>query len=272
MNNSSSAYITIKNLLVGWQARAVCQISSLDLSKGSITVLCGPNGAGKSTLLKTIAKQVTALEGEIRIDAANLAEMSSLEVARRLAFVPQFLETRRSLSVDEWVTMGRNPHQQWWSWASSAADRKKVDEALARTSCTEFREKMIDELSGGERQRALIATALAQEPVFLLLDEPTAHLDFRHQLELLELLKQLRDEGLGILVVLHDLNLVSRIADQVILLKKEPDQPGKIAASGSVKDVLSADCLREVYGVEMEIISIGNGEAQTYFAKSVSKK
>ena len=269
--NTDACFISIKDLRVGWHDAAVCNIASLELQRQRITVLCGPNGAGKSTLLKTIARQIQALNGEIRIDGKLASEMSSLEVAKRLAFVPQFIETRRSLSVEEWVTMGRNPHQQWWSWTCSPADRQKVDEALERTGCSQFRKSLIDELSGGERQRVLIATALAQEPAYMLLDEPTAHLDFRYQLELLDLLKQLRNEGLGILVVLHDLNLAARIADEVVLLKRNKEEGGSIAAVGTVKEVLSPEFLRAVYGVEMEIISTEDGGMQAYVATSVSQ-
>lgn len=235
-------------------------------------MLCGPNGAGKSTLLKTIANQLKALSGEIRIDGLDQIELNRREIAKRLAFVPQFIETRRSLSVEEWVSLGRNPHQQWWSWASSAEDRKKIEEALSRTDCLGLRDKMLDALSGGERQRVLIATALAQEPAYILLDEPTAHLDFRHQLELLDLLKQLRLEGLGILLVLHDLNLSARIADEIILLKKRTGEAtSEIRACGKVETVLAPEILKDVYGVEMEILNSSDGSMLSYIARSITK-
>lgn len=257
-------------LEVGFANRIVCRLDELKIKCGSIVVLCGPNGVGKSTLLKTIANQIPALSGDISINGRSIKEMSRREFAALLAYVPQFQETRRSLSVEEWVGLGRNPHQQWWSWQESSLDRQCIETAMQKTDVFSFRKTLVERLSGGERQRVLVATALAQEPSFLLLDEPTAHLDFRHQLELLELLVQLKQEGLAVLVVLHDLSLVSRIADQVVLLKKERDS-GILAASGKVADVLSRENLRQVYGVEMQILKSEDGSLLSYIPESLSE-
>ena len=267
----SDAFIQLQDLLVGWHAvKPVCKIDSLALNKKEITVLCGPNGSGKSTLLKTIARQISPLGGAVRIEGEDLLSMQTLQLAKTLAYVPQFIEMQRSLSVGEWVALGRNPHQQWWSWSISDEDRNKITNALSRTKCSELKSKMIDELSGGERQRVLIATALAQEPSYLLLDEPTAHLDFRHQLELLDLLKSLKNEGLGILIVLHDLNLTARIADQVVLIK-EGNGSGlsEMAARGDVSEVLSVDLLKKVYGVEMQIMQSTDGSQSGYLPSRI---
>jgi iron complex transport system ATP-binding protein len=269
---SVSDFIQLQNLQVGWQAeKPVCKIDSLALNKKEITVLCGPNGAGKSTLLKTIARQIAPLSGAVRIGGQDLSTIQPLQLAKTLAYVPQFIEMRRCLTVGEWVALGRNPHQKWWSWSISEDDRNKIANALQRTSVSELKSKMIDELSGGERQRVLIATALAQEPSFLLLDEPTAHLDFRHQLELLDLLKTLREEGLGILIVLHDLNLTARIADQVVLLnERNGNGCSELAARGSVADVLSVELLKKVYGVEMEIVQSKDSSQTCYLPSRIS--
>ncbi len=267
---SADNTIEMKDLRVGFHKQIVCEIEQAEIGKAQITVLCGPNGAGKSTLLKTIAKQIPALGGTVSIGGVPLGQLTELQLARQLAFVPQFVETRRSLSVHEWVSLGRNPHQNWWSWEWTTSDKKKVDDALERTNCSALRNKLIDELSGGERQRVLIATALAQEPAYMLLDEPTAHLDFRHQLELMDLLKQLKQEGLGILLVLHDLTLTARIADEVMLLSKTGAN-GNLKAKGKVSDVLSEESLRAVYGVNMEIVSTADGVLMSYVATKVAE-
>ncbi|MBX9690682.1 MAG: ABC transporter ATP-binding protein [Candidatus Obscuribacterales bacterium] len=260
MSPMENSGILLKDLSVGWRKdAAVCYVQELELKAKQITVLCGPNGAGKSTLLKTIASQLKKLSGEIFLDGKNPDEMKASDLAKKLAFVPQFIDTRKSLTVEEWVALGRNPHQAWHSWSNSSADRKKIEESLERSNSVSLKHQFVETLSGGERQRVMIATALAQEPAYLLLDEPTAHLDFRHQLELLLLLKQLRNEGLGILLVLHDLNLSARIADQIVLLKKEADGRSVIAASGDVETVLSREILKEVYGVEMAILESESG-------------
>ena len=272
MNTANNNCILIKELRAGFQEdRPVCRLSELVLERRNVTVLCGPNGAGKSTLLRTIARQIPALSGEIIVDGVSLSELTGKQIARRLAFVGQLSEIRRSLTVEEWVALGRNPHQNWWSWATSTADQKKIDEALKRTDCFSFKEKTLETISAGEKQRVLIAMALAQEPAYLLLDEPTAHLDFRHQLELLELLKQLKLEGLGVLVVLHDLNLAARIADQIILLQKDEAGSGSIAASGKVEQVFTPEILEAVYGVIMEILTSPDGTMVNYVAKTVSR-
>jgi iron complex transport system ATP-binding protein len=271
VSDRDASCIQVEDLTAGFQEdKPVCRISSFCLERRKITVLCGPNGVGKSTLLKTIARQLKSLSGKILVDGVKLCGLTQVQIARRLAYVPQVTETRRNLTVAEWVALGRNPHQKWWSWEASAQDRKKIEEALTRTDCLSFREKNMETLSAGEQQRVLIATALAQEPAYMLLDEPTTHLDFRHQLEVMDLLKQLKEEGLGILIVLHDLNLTARIADHVVLLKKVRGDASRIAASGNVARVLSPEIIRDVYGVEMEILTSSDGSMSSYLARSIA--
>jgi iron complex transport system ATP-binding protein len=137
----------------------------------------------------------------------------------------------------------------------SDADQAAVDSALQQTELLSLRKKSLQTLSGGERQRAAIAMVLAQETHFILLDEPTAYLDFKHQLQLLELLQTLRNNGTGLMVVLHDLSLTARLADLVVLLAR-PDstQPGRIVVSGPVEEALNEETLRQVYGVDITII------------------
>lgn len=241
--------------MCGWiDARPICRIDSLLLDRGATTVLCGPNGVGKSTLLKTLAAQIPPLQGEVLIDGTNLTQMDRKSIAKKLAYVAQFNETRKNLTVEEFVFLGRNPHQDWWSWTQSKEDREKVERALERTTCQDLRGNFLDNLSGGERQRVAIAAALAQDPSYILMDEPTAHLDFHHQLELLELLDQLRAEKIGILVALHDLNLAAKAADQIILLKKTKDAASTVAAQGKVSDVFTPEILADVYDVEVKIV------------------
>jgi len=261
-----------KDLLVGWsQAEPVCSVTELLVKSCAITVLCGPNGAGKSTLLKTLAGLLHPLSGSVLLNGKNIAAMSKQEMACALAYVPQFSDMRKSLSVEDWVSLGRNPHQKWWSWTKSPDDQRKIEDSLKATHVVALKDKLMNELSGGERQRVLIATALAQDPHFLLLDEPTAHLDFRHQLELCELLQSLRNSGLGILLVLHDLDLTARLADSVVLLEKN-GSGGRVVACGNTADVLSPENLRAVYGVEMQILKSLDGKHSSYLATALSDK
>ncbi|HEY9778205.1 MAG TPA: ABC transporter ATP-binding protein [Planktothrix sp.] len=231
-------------------------VSDLEVvvSGGEIVVIAGPNGVGKSTIVKVLSRQLKPMEGNVFFNGNDVWKMTPMEFARQVAYVPQSMETGHDMTVEEIVMLGRNPHQNWWQWYGSQSDRDAVDAALAATELSGLRSKSLAELSGGERQRAAIATALAQDPAFMLLDEPTAHLDFRHQLELVSLLQSLRDKkGIGCLLVLHDLNLIARAADRVVLLQKQPGAPSKIAATGAPPAVLTRENLQRVFEVEVQI-------------------
>ena len=166
-----------------------------------IVAVAGPNGAGKSTLIKTMARQLKPLTGTVELNGKNIWTISTQEYAGKVAYVPQDIEASTELSVEQMVMLGRNPHQKWWQWYGANSDTDAVNKALNDTEMEKLRGKPICQLSGGERQRAALATALAQEPIFMFLDEPTSHLDFKHQIELLALLKRLRANGLGIMIV-----------------------------------------------------------------------
>ena len=251
--NQEKESIKASNLAVGFPGKIVAQSLEITALPGQISVIAGPNGAGKSTLLKTLARQLKPLAGQVLFGTTDIFSLSAHEFAQKVAYVPQMLELGQDLTVYELVMLGRNPHQRWWSWSSSAADREAVEDALVRTSTVKLKSNYLSSLSGGERQRAIIACALAQHAQFMLLDEPTSHLDFRHQLELANLLKELCANGLGILVVLHDLNLIARLADQVFLIGKSEGEPSRIASSGSPAHVLEPITLRNVYQVEVSI-------------------
>ncbi|MBY0546093.1 MAG: ABC transporter ATP-binding protein [Candidatus Obscuribacterales bacterium] len=242
------------DLITGWRNRPVSQLNHVELSRGQCIVLAGPNGSGKSTILKTLTRQIKPIAGSIFLNGRPLDSWSSSEFASKVAYVPQAVEIYRRITVQEWVALGRNPHQQWWSWQSSAQDLQTVERALEKTGLGALREKFMDEISGGEQQRATIAMALAQEPQFLLLDEPSAHLDFRHQLDLVELLLQLREGGMGLLIVLHDLNLISRLATEIKFLKQGDNGIGSVACAGSPATVLNPEVLRTVYDVDVSIL------------------
>jgi iron complex transport system ATP-binding protein len=246
--------LSTKNLQVGWDGQTVATIGDITLNCGEIVVLAGPNGCGKSTALKTIARQIRAIEGQVLVDAADHYSITAQQFARHVSYVPQSLDTHIDLTVNDLVALGRNPHQSWWSWQTSSIDRSAIEDALRKTDMLALRHKNIASLSGGERQRASIAMALAQRTQYLLMDEPTAHLDFRHQMDLVDLLADLRGQGLGILIVLHDLNLMSRLSDRIVLLKRNVDRPSHVAISGPPEAVLTRDHLQLVYEVEVCIM------------------
>ena len=224
--------MTAKDLHVGFPGKPVAALGELQLHEGEIVVLAGPNGVGKSTTIKTIARQLQPLSGSITLGGKEIWSITAKEFAKQLAYLPQMLDPPQAMLVKEMVAMGRNPHQEWWSWRTDEGDSEAVRTAMEATGTTALSEQPVGLLSGGELQRVCIAMAIAQQTKFLLLDEPTAHLDYKYQLQLLELIAKLKANGLGIMLVLHDLNLIGRIADRVVLLKRQPNAEAIVAATG----------------------------------------
>lgn len=247
--------VKANQLTVGWNGKAAAEKIDLSVQSKEILVVAGPNGAGKSTILKALARQLPPLGGSVELSGGNIWNLSAKDFARRVAYVPQSLEPGQDLTIGELVALGRNPHQRWWSWRASPEDREAVRQALEKTATWHLRDKYLSSVSGGERQRAIIAVALAQTPRCMLLDEPTAHLDFKHQLELVELLQDLRAQGLGIIVVLHDLNLMARLADLILLLELPAQGPSRAVCLDEPGKALNRSNLRQVYGVEVSVVS-----------------
>jgi len=221
---------------------------SISVVPGRLLAVVGPNGAGKTTLLKLLAGSLRPQAGEVRLDERPLGELADRERARAVAVVPQSESSPFSVTVREMVAMGRYAHLGSWERAGSR-DRAVVQSALERCAVLPFAERLLDQLSGGESQRARIARALAQEAPVLLLDEPTAGLDLRYRMELFHLLRELRRDGLAVLVVTHDLNLAARFADRLLLLDL-----GRVRARGAPARVLSRETLEEVYGWPLRVM------------------
>jgi len=234
--------LTISHLTVRRAAVTVLQDVSLAVAAGEILAVIGPNGAGKSTALKA-ALGFIPHEGFVTVAGQPVAAMSPRERARCLAYVPQRSQLGVGMDVRNVVALGRFAHQGDVA-RLSATDAAAIDRALERCSITAFAERSFSQLSVGEQQRVLLARALATEAPVVLLDEPTAALDVGHVLELLSLLRSLATEGKAILVVLHDLDQVARLADRVCLLDR-----GQVRACGPVSEVFTAAHLAQVFGV-----------------------
>lgn len=260
-----------QSLSIGYEetAAVVADFSSV-FEAGTISVIAGPNGSGKSTIIKCLARQLKPLSGNVTIDGSNIWNLSAKEFATKVSYVPQSVEPSQDLTVEEMVMLGRNPHQAWWSWQVNDADLAVAQKAMERTGVASMKQKYLSQLSGGERQRALIACALAQETKYLLLDEPTAHLDFRYQLELMQLCKELKEQGLCIVTVLHDLNLIARIADQVVLLAKAEASPSRIAAKGTCAEILTQEKILEVFQVDVAILNDPQSSTPVYVLHSAT--
>lgn len=221
--------------------RAAVDGVSFEVPRGSITAIAGPNGSGKSTLVRALLGRVPMSAGTITVDGADSARLDRRELARRVAVVSQREEPAFPLAVRDYIALGRHPHTHLWS-AVDPAGTTAIDRAIAEAEVQPFVGRTTDELSGGEWQRVRIARALAQEARALVLDEPTTYLDIAHEMAAFELLDALARRDHAILVVSHQLNLVARFAQRVVLLHQ-----GKVAAAGSPADVMRGDVLERVY-------------------------
>jgi iron complex transport system ATP-binding protein len=249
--------------------KIVIENINFELARGEVIAIHGANGCGKSTLMKGLARQLKPVSGNVTLNGKDIWQTEISAFARQIAYVPQSLE-RADMTVHELVALGRNPHQKWWSTRLSEKEDSTVCSALARCGMTPLQDKKFDQLSGGEKQRAVIAMALAQEPQFILMDEPTASLDFHYQLELIAIIKELKDQGIGIAIILHDLNLSARIADQIALIGKTEGRAATLLARGPVKEVLNAEMLRSVFAVDLSIIHDHESDQDYYFPRAIA--
>jgi iron complex transport system ATP-binding protein len=235
--------IGITDLVVSYaQARrnAVDGVS-FTVPRGQLTALAGPNGSGKSSIVRALLRRAEILRGGVTLDDRDVRTFSYGELARLVAVVPQREEAAFPTRVREYVALGRYPHLGLWR-APAEDDARAVDEALGQAGVNDLAERNTDELSGGEWQRVRIARALAQKTPALVLDEPTTFLDVAHEMAIFELLSSLARSGLAVLLVSHQLNLVARFADTIVLLDE-----GKIASSGSPAEVMKAEKLEAIY-------------------------
>jgi iron complex transport system ATP-binding protein len=230
-----------KDLRVSYGSRVVLSQVSLSVAQGQIVALVGPNGAGKTTLLKALARLIAPTSGSVHGPATP-----------KSAYLAQAEEAPLDWSARAVVELGRLPYVGFWR-ALSALDRLAVDSAMRRTETLPFADRALGALSGGERQRVMLARALAQEPSLLLLDEPTSHLDVRHQAELLRTLRSEAERGVSSVVVLHDLTLAGH-ADRCVLLSD-----GAVLADDTPGAVLRADLLSTVYGTALEVVQAESG-------------
>lgn len=221
---------------------------SLGVEKGQMVALLGPNGSGKTTLLKLAAGVLTPKGGEVLLEGTNLRALSRKEVARRIAMVPQQFHTPFAFTVAQVVMLGRTPFIGTFS-GETETDRGQVQRAMKMAGVERLSPRAFNELSGGERQKCILAMALAQEPKLLLLDEPTAHLDINHQVEILELIRRLnREQGVTVIGAMHDLNLAALYFDRLILLKD-----GAVSSDGPPAAVLTESIIREVFAASVRI-------------------
>lgn len=241
--------ISLQKIDFAYAAEIILREITFSISEGEFVGIIGPNGAGKSTLLKLLDNILVPAEGELLLFDAPLGSYQRKELARLIGYVPQNFTTAFNYTAYDIVMMGRFPYISAFS-SGSENDRKIVRTSMEATEVWELRERLFSDLSGGERQRVVLASALAQEPKLLLLDEPTATLDIRHQIHFFGILKELqREQNMTIVSVTHDVNLAIRYCDRMLVMKN-----GKIIADGHPAEIIDENLIHSVYDIGVKII------------------
>jgi iron complex transport system ATP-binding protein len=220
--------------------------ATFELSEPGLVAIAGPNGAGKSTLLGIMAGLRQPYLGSCIYSGTEVRRWRRRDFARRVAFLPQSLRLEFPFTAEQVVFMGRTPYAG--GWFESPQDHEAVARAMETTDTLAFRSRDFRTLSGGERQRVILASALAQEPEALLLDEPTTYLDLKHQLSMYRMLAEVGRRGMLVVAVTHDLNLALRFSDRVLVLNE-----GRVAADGAPAAVLNSELIANVFGVSGEV-------------------
>jgi iron complex transport system ATP-binding protein len=246
-----SAALALENVSVSLGGRVIVNGASVSLDKGRFVALIGPNGAGKTTLLKAMAG-LLPVTGRITLGGAEMAALSRRDRARRVAYLPQGHQVHWPLTARDVVALGRFPHGLADPARLTPDHARAIDAAMTRTETIIFADRPIMTLSGGERARVMLARVLAVEAPVLLADEPTASLDPRHQITVMNDLKAESRRGALVVAVTHDIALASRLADDIVLMSK-----GRIVAQGTPAEVLTDTMLADVYGVRALRQSVG---------------
>jgi iron complex transport system ATP-binding protein len=257
--------LKIKNLNFNYEKdKPVLKNINLSIRSGEFVGIVGPNGCGKSTLINLLCRVLDFYHGTILLENQSLKNFSQQKLARMIAVVPQESHFEFDFTTLEIVLMGRLPYLSRLQF-ESANDKKLAKKMMELTKCWEFRAKYIKYLSGGEKQRVIVARALVQQPRYLLLDEPTSHLDLNFQYEIMDIISQLnQNEKVTIISVFHDINLASRYCSRLLIMKE-----GQIIADGSPDVVINHENLTKIYGFDI-ILKHHPKEGYTYILPDVA--
>ncbi len=248
----SAARFALRDVGMRYNGTEVLCGITLDLAAPQLVAIVGPNGAGKSTLLGIMAGLRHGHTGHCEYQGTEVARWPRRAFARSVAFMPQTLHVEFPFTAEQVVLMGRTPHCN--GLFESPEDWNAVERAMAITDTLAFRGRDFRSLSGGERQRVILASAMAQGPDALLLDEPTTFLDLKHQVAIYGLLRDFSRSGLLAVAVTHDLNLAASFADRIIVL-----HAGRVAADATPSEVLVPELIRDVFGVESQLLRRPDG-------------
>ncbi len=248
--------LEVKNLSCGYEGHKIVTGVSFQLGPKDIFCLLGPNGVGKTTLFKTILGFIKPLEGEMRLDGENILDWPRKKFARAIAYIPQTHTPAFPFTVRDVVIMGRTAQLGGFS-SPGRKDREIADESLETLDIYSLKDRIYTQLSGGERQMVLIARSLAQQAGILIMDEPTANLDYGNQMKVLNQIRSLAEKGLAIIMTSHDPNHAFLCSSKVLLMQK-----GNIIDCGTAQDVIKAERLRALYGITVKIIDTVSDENQ----------
>ena len=231
--------INIANLTFAYDNRIIFNDLSVSFPQGGFCSILGPNGSGKTTLLKCIVGLLQPSGGTIMLEGKPMSEYKMMDLARKIAYVPQYQDIVFDISVFDYVMLGRNPYQTPWEM-QRAEDKEIVEAMLQKCNVWHYRDTLIQSLSGGERQRVMIARAMAQQTGIMLLDEPLSNIDITHKFEIMDILQELNEErNVTVLIILHDLPIAKAYSKQVLLLKE-----GKMLHFGDKNAVLTEENIR----------------------------
>lgn len=256
--------IRAEGLTVNYKDVNVIEKIDLEIEKGKIYSIIGPNGCGKTTLIKAMSRSIKPTDGKVLLNEKDIYKMRIKNVAKKMAVLSQTNTTISDVTVRELIGYGRYAHKEWWRGVEGE-DHEIVNWAIAKTNLQDFEHRKINTLSGGEKQRAMIAMSIAQKPEVLLLDEPTTYLDISHQLEILELISKLnKEDGITIVMVLHDINHAARYSDELVVIKDKG-----IYKKGNPWEILESNVIQDVFMVEAEISRDMETNRPIYYAKRV---
>lgn len=245
----SCVWLKVNDLHFAYNSKKVLDGITFELKAGKLLAVLGTNGSGKSTLLKNLNMSLEPKGGSVFVEGCCIKRMSRKEIAKKIGYLPQ-KSNAISCTVFEAVLLGRKPHI---SWNLTEADISKTHETLALTGLNEYADRDVMKLSGGELQRVMIARAINQEPKILLLDEPINHLDIKHQIEIMQLIKKLTIElTLITIIVMHDLSSALRFSDQFLMLRQ-----GKVFNFGE-KNIMTPKNIKQVYDIDVMLHDMGN--------------
>ena len=243
--NKQDAYISMDNLAVGYNGKAIIKDICIDIGKGEIVTLIGPNGAGKSTILKSITRQLALIGGKVIFEEKDLHKMTSKDVSQKMAVVLTERLKAELMTCYDIVASGRYPYTGKLGLLTEE-DEKMVDDAMAAVNATEFGPKDFNAISDGQKQRVLLARAICQDPEIIVLDEPTSFLDVRYKLELLSILRNMaKKQDITVIMSLHEIDLAEKVSDKIICVKGD-----RIYRYGRPEEIFEEEMIRELYSID----------------------